>query len=91
MWKMERNTNNILDIHTHKAESVSAGKAIINRKLATDALCEGYFYSAGIHPWDLTEFDTERRFFGSNLQKNSWWPWVRPDWISWLLLRCSFK
>jgi TatD DNase family protein len=49
MWKMERNTNNILDIHTHKAESVSAGKAIINRKLATDALCEGYFYSAGIH------------------------------------------
>ena len=61
MWKMERNTNNILDIHTHKAESVSAGKAIINRKLATDALCEGYFYSAGIHPWDLTEFDTERR------------------------------
>ena len=61
MWKMERNTNNILDIHTHKAEPVSAGKAIINRKLATDALCEGYFYSAGIHPWDLTEFDTERR------------------------------
>ena len=58
MWKMERNTNNILDIHTHKAEPVSAGKAIINRKLATDALCEGYFYSAGIHPWDLTEFDT---------------------------------
>ena len=58
---MERNTNNILDIHTHKAEPVSAGKAIINRKLATDALCEGYFYSAGIHPWDLTEFDTERR------------------------------
>ena len=61
MWKMERNTNNILDIHTHKAEPVSAGKAIINRKLATDALYEGYFYSAGIHPWDLTEFDTERR------------------------------
>lgn len=61
MWKMKRNTNNILDIHTHKAEPVSAGKAIINRKLATDALCEGYFYSAGIHPWDLTEFDTERR------------------------------
>ena len=61
MWKMERNTNNILDIHTHKAEPVSAGKAIINRKLATNALCEGYFYSAGIHPWDLTEFDTERR------------------------------
>ena len=58
---MERNTNNILDIHTHKAEPVSAGKAIINRKLATDALYEGYFYSAGIHPWDLTEFDTERR------------------------------
>ena len=78
MWKMERNTNNILDIHTHKAEPVSAGKAIINRKLATDALCEGYFYSAGIHPWDLTE-------------KNSWWLWVKPDWISWLLLRCSFK
>ena len=49
MWKMERNTNNILDIHTHKAEPVSAGKAIINRKLATDALYEGYFYSAGIH------------------------------------------
>ena len=24
MWKMERNTNNILDIHTHKAEPVSA-------------------------------------------------------------------
>ena len=47
--------------NTHKAEPVSAGKAIINRKLATDALCEGYFYSAGIHPWDLTEFDTERR------------------------------
>ena len=47
MWKMERNTNNILDIHTHKAEPVSAGKAIINRKLATDALYEGYFYSAG--------------------------------------------
>ena len=58
---MERYTNNILDIHTHKAEPVSAGKAIINRKLATDALYEGYFYSAGIHPWDLTEFDTERR------------------------------
>lgn len=93
MWKMERNTNNILDIHTHKAEPVSAGKAIINRKLATNALCEGYFYSAGIHPWDLTEFDTERRLecLREQLAEKQWWLWVRPDWISWLLLRCSFK
>ena len=59
---MENNASHILDIHTHKSEDVSHGKAIINYPLPVDdSLClsvsdvrtagkEGYFYSAGIVP-----------------------------------------
>ena len=48
--------NAILDIHTHKGEEQSGGKAIINyRQLAGTPLQEGYYYSVGIHPWELTE------------------------------------
>ena len=47
--------NAILDIHTHKGEEQSGGKAIINyRQLAGTPLQEGYYYSVGIHPWELT-------------------------------------
>lgn len=78
---MEKNASRILDIHTHKSEKASRGKAIINcRWLPGASLCvvgggsadrttnmsadialeEGYFYSAGIHPWDLAEeYDAE--------------------------------
>ena len=42
--------NAILDIHTHKGEEQSGGKAIINyRQLAGTPLQEGYYYSVGIH------------------------------------------
>ena len=45
-----------MDIHTHKGEEQSGGKAIINyRQLAGTPLQEGYYYSVGIHPWELTE------------------------------------
>lgn len=48
----------ILDIHTHKSEADSNGKSIINYRLReedADALLfrEGYYYSAGIHPYDV--------------------------------------
>lgn len=48
----------ILDIHTHKSETDSNGKSIINYRLreeGADALLfrEGYYYSAGIHPYDV--------------------------------------
>lgn len=47
--------NNILDIHTHEHEAESGGKSIINYRLAAEAsFIEGYYYSVGIHPWDLT-------------------------------------
>ena len=71
---MEKNTSHILDIHTHKSEDVSHGRAIINFPLPVDdSLClsalgvrtagkEGYFYSAGIHPWKLTERNAEEQF-----------------------------
>ena len=71
---MENNASHILDIHTHKSEDVSHGKAIINYPLPVDdSLClsasdvrtagkEGYFYSAGIHPWKLTERNAEEQF-----------------------------
>lgn len=45
----------ILDIHTHRREADSEGKSIINYKQLTGApLLEGYYYSIGIHPWELT-------------------------------------
>ena len=71
---MENNASHILDIHTHKSEDVSHGRAIINFPLPVDdSLClsalgvrtagkEGYFYSAGIHPWKLTERNAEEQF-----------------------------
>ena len=71
---MEKNTSHILDIHTHKSEDASHGRAIINFPLPVDdSLClsasdvrtagkEGYFYSAGIHPWKLTERNAEEQF-----------------------------
>ena len=71
---MENNASHILDIHTHKSEDASHGRAIINFPLPVDdSLClsasdvrtagkEGYFYSAGIHPWKLTERNAEEQF-----------------------------
>lgn len=47
--------NNILDIHTHTHEMESGGKSIINYRLPVESpFIEGYYYSIGIHPWDLT-------------------------------------
>lgn len=47
--------NTILDIHTHRREVDSEGKSIINYKhLVGSPLLENYYYSIGIHPWELT-------------------------------------
>lgn len=71
---MENNASRILDIHTHKSGDASHGRAIINFPLPMDdSLClsaldvrtaskEGYFYSADIHPWKLTERNAEEQF-----------------------------
>ena len=66
---MEKNANNILDIHTHKSIEASRGRSIINYRLSADVLAgdkdglyEGYFYSAGIHPWELTEENAMQQF-----------------------------
>lgn len=46
----------ILDIHTHRQEAAPSRAAIVNRPLLADeAPREGVCYSAGIHPWELTE------------------------------------
>lgn len=66
---MEKNIDNILDIHTHKSVEASRGRAIINYRLPADVPAgddggphEGYFYSAGIHPWELTEHNAAQQF-----------------------------
>lgn len=57
----------ILDIHTHKSEAASNGKSIINYRLREEGagallFREGYYYSAGIHPYDVAgEGDTGLR------------------------------
>ena len=62
MREMEKNASHILDIHTHKSEEASHGRAIINYQLPVGgALCLSSFYSAGIHPWQLTERDAEEQ------------------------------
>lgn len=54
--------NTILDIHTHRREADSEGKSIINYKqLAGSPLLEGYYYSIGIHPWELTMANIEEQ------------------------------
>lgn len=70
---MKEKIDNILDIHTHQSEKASQGKAIINYQLLTDSplyipLAESAdvaeskgLYSAGIHPWELTERNAERQ------------------------------
>lgn len=65
----KKNTINILDIHTHQPAMASGGKAIINYRVPADSSLyvpqgiEGGedFYSAGIHPWDLTENNAGRQ------------------------------
>ena len=63
---MKKNVTDILDIHTHKLEADSLGKSIINYPLLADSplymsmaedveVDRGYYYSVGIHPWELTE------------------------------------
>lgn len=63
---MKKNVTDILDIHTHKLEADARGKSIINYPLLADSplymplagdveVDRGYYYSAGIHPWELTE------------------------------------
>lgn len=63
---MKKNVTDILDIHTHKLKADSLGKSIINYPLLTDSplymplvgdmrVDRGYYYSVGIHPWELTE------------------------------------
>lgn len=63
---MKKNVADILDIHTHKLEADSLGKSIINYPLLADSslyiplageveVDRGYYCSAGIHPWELTE------------------------------------
>lgn len=71
---MEKRASQILDIHTHKSEDASQGKSIINYRLSADlsvdmlrredkrmAPGERYFYSAGLHPWELTESNAEEQ------------------------------
>ena len=54
--------NTILDIHTHRREADSEGKSIVNYKQLTGApLLEGYYYSIGIHPWELTMANIEEQ------------------------------
>lgn len=54
--------NTILDIHTHRREADSEGKSIINYKqLADSPFLEGYYYSIGIHPWELTMANIEEQ------------------------------
>lgn len=54
--------NTILDIHTHRREADSEGKSIINYKqLAGSPFLEGYYYSIGIHPWELTMANIEEQ------------------------------
>lgn len=68
MRDMEKNASHILDIHTHKSEEASHDKAIINGQLPMGASWRpSSFYSAGIHPWQLTERDVEEQF--ESLQK----------------------
>ena len=63
---MKKNVTDILDIHTHKLEADSLGKSIVNYPLLADSplympfagdveVDRGYYYSVGIHPWELTE------------------------------------
>lgn len=72
---MEKRASQILDIHTHKSEEASQGKSIINYRLSADlsldmlhgednGMTSGkrYFYSAGLHPWELTVGNTEEQF-----------------------------
>lgn len=51
----------ILDIHTHKSEAETMGKAIINHRLLVDSpfIAGNYYYSIGIHPWDVAAQDLE--------------------------------
>lgn len=50
----------ILDIHTHKSEAETMGKAIINHRLLVDSpFIAGNYYSIGIHPWDVAAQDLE--------------------------------
>lgn len=52
----------LLDIHTHKPEAETMGKAIINhRLLAEPQFFEGNYYSIGIHPWDVATHDFEKQ------------------------------
>ena len=62
---MKKNVTDILDIHTHKLEADSLGKSIVNYPLLADSplympfagdveVDRGYYYSVGIHPWELT-------------------------------------
>lgn len=54
--------NTILDIHTHRREADSEGKSVINYKQLVGApLLEGYYYSIGIHPWELTMANIEEQ------------------------------
>ena len=54
--------NTILDIHTHRREADSEGKSVINYKQLVGApLLEGYYYSIGIHPWELTMANVEEQ------------------------------
>ena len=92
---MEKNTSHILDIHTHKSEEASRGRAIINYQLPVGgALCLSSFYSAGIHPWQLTERDAEEQL--AYLQKLLVEERLvavgeRRGLISWRLLRWNFR
>ena len=100
---MENNASHILDIHTPQSRRMFPTESdyqlsTVDDSLAPDRLRmsgrgKGYFYSAGIHPWKLTELNTESRLesSGATCRKSSLWRWVRPDSISWLLLRWSFK
>lgn len=52
----------LIDIHTHRPENAAPGTAIINLPMplpASPLFRKGYYYSAGIHPWELTETNAD--------------------------------
>ena len=68
---MKKNVTDILDIHTHKLEADSLGKSIVNYPLLADSplympfagdveVDRGYYYSVGIHPWELKPGNLKR-------------------------------
>lgn len=101
---MKKNVTDILDIHTHKLEADSLGKSIVNYPLLADSpsympfagdveVDRGYYYSVGIHPWELTEHNAGQLldYLKQQLRKSSLSPQEKRDWINWQQLQWNFS